>query len=209
MLVLDENGKLIDTLAERNEEIKQKLEPVLKDFLQEKREMLVLKKPIKLGFRFSKQLWQVLSEYGQMSAEDVARLDYETLNDYWLKYLSLTAHYNRYFELVDNKQLFMVFMGINDRIWKHLANHDDEDIRNLICTMNSAFTGLGFIATESGNSDTKATNSRLGAKGVGHDMVSATEEMIAQAVTSRTPNELNKEIDRYLGGKLLGSNKKL
>lgn len=205
MLVLGEHGNTIDTLAERNEEIKQTLEPVLEDFLREKQQMLALKKPIKLGFRFSKQLWQVLAEYGQMSAEDVAKLDYETLNDYWLKYLSLTAYYNKFFELVDNKQLFMVFMGINDRIWKQLATHDDEDIRNLICTMNTAFTGLGFIATESGNSDTRATNSRLGAKGVGHDVVSASEDMITQAITSRTPNELNKEIERLLGTKFIGS----
>lgn len=207
MLMLDENGNIIDTLSERNEEIKEKLEPVLDEFLREKKQMLALKKPIKLGFRFSKQLWQVLSEYGRMGAEQVAKLDYETLNDYWLKYLSLTAYYNRYFELVDNKQLFMVFMGINDRIWKQLSNHEDEDIRNLICTMNTAFTGLGFIATESGNSDSRATNNRLGAKGVGHDVVSASEEMIAQAVGSRSPNELNKEIERLLGNKYIEGKK--
>lgn len=207
MLVLDEKGNVTDTLEERNEEIKQKLERVLEAFLAEQSEMLKLKKPIKLGFRFSKQLWQVLAEYGQMSAEDVARLDYETLNNYWLNYLSLTAYYNRYFELVDNKQLFMVFMGINDRIWKQLANHEDEDIRNLICTMNTAFTGLGFIATESGNSDTRATNSRLGAKGVGHDVVSASEDMVVNAIGTRSVNELNKEIERLLGTKYIGGKK--
>ena len=198
----DENGNVVDQLKDRNEEIKEKLEPILSAFVIEKNEMLKMKKPVKLGFRFTKQLLNVLSSYGQMSAEKVAQLDFDTINDYWLKYLELTAYYNLFFEIVDNKQLFMMFMGINDRIYRQLMNHEDEDIRNLMCTINSSYIGLGYVASESGNADSKAVTARLGAKGVGHDVVSASEEMVAQAVAHRTPNEIAKDIERLIGVKV-------
>jgi hypothetical protein len=201
-ITIDENGNVVDQLKDRNEEIKEKLEPILSAFVVEKNEMMKMKKPVKLGFRFTKQLLNVLSSYGQMTAEKVAQLDFDTINDYWLKYLELTAYYNLFFEIVDNKQLFMMFMGINDRIYKQLMNHDDEDIRNLMCTINSSYIGLGYVASESGNADSKAVTARLGAKGVGHDVVSASEEMVAQAVATRTPNELAKDLERIMGVKI-------
>lgn len=201
-ITIDENGNVVDQLKDRNEEIKEKLEPILSAFVIEKNEMMKMKKPVKLGFRFTKQLLNVLSSYGQMSAEKVAQLDFDTINDYWLKYLELTAYYNLFFEIVDNKQLFMMFMGINDRIYKQLMNHEDEDIRNLMCTINSSYIGLGYVASESGNADSKAVTARLGAKGVGHDVVSASEEMVAQAVATRTPNELAKDLERIMGVKI-------
>ena len=66
-------------------------------------------------------------------------------------------------------------------------------------SINDSFVGLGFTASESGNADSKATKIRLGAKDVGHSVVSASEELAAQAVTGKTPQELEREMNRILG----------
>ena len=202
MKAYDENGNIIDFLAERNKEIIERLASVLQEFLAEKELILKSKRAEKLGYRFAKQMQLVLSTYGQMTAEQVTEINYEILNDFWQKYLELTAYYNRYFEIVDNKQLFMLFCGINDRIYHMLEKSQDEDIQNLMATINSAFVGFGFIAGESGNANTTATKMRLGAKDVGHNVVSATDDMIAMQIVKKTPIELDRELKAILGSDL-------
>lgn len=194
----DENGNLIDYLAVRNEEIKEKLQPALDMFLAEnaKSNKMGFKK---FGYRLSTQLDNVLRSYGLMSADEVANIDYETIEDYWNKFRDLIAYYNLYFEIVANKQLLQGFMRINNRIYSQLEKHQDEDIRSLMISINDSFVGLGFIASESGNADSKATKTRLGAKDVGHSVVSASEELAVQAVTGKTPLELEREMAQILG----------
>lgn len=187
MLVYDENGNLIDTLEERNKDIMEKLAPVLETFLAEKKALMAMKRPERLGYRFSKQLYRVLASYGIMSATDFASIDYDILNDYWNKYLDLTAYYNTYFEIVDNKQLFMAFMGISSRQYRELEHHSDGDIVDLMNTINTAFIGLSFMAAESGNASDRAIKTRLEAKDHGHDMISATEEMAVKALAGERP----------------------
>lgn len=210
MRVIDTDGKEIDLLEKRNDEIKAKLQPILDNFLKEKDDMMILKKPVNLGYRFTKQLHYVLSTYGQMSAENVARLDYETINDMWQKYLALTAYYNRYFDIADSKQLFMTFAGLNTRIYAKLENHEDEDIRNLMQTINDGLIGLAFSQSESGNSSPQAVKQRLGAKNAGHSVVSASEELIADKLTQHsTPLEIQRQVEAITGEKvkLLGDKK--
>lgn len=208
MITLDENGQQIDFLAKRNEEIKDRLSDTLKEFLAEKTILLNSKKGANLGYRFAKQIYTVLSSYGMMTAENVSMLDYETINDYWLKYLDLTAYYNKYFEIVDNKQLFMAFMGVNSRQFAQLEKSQDEDIANLMLMINNAFIGLGFVAGESGNANPQAVKQRLGASGAeGHNIISATEEKITDALGGRkTSHELDRELALILGQntKLIG-----
>jgi hypothetical protein len=158
---LDENFEPIDRLAIRNEEIKGRLNEVLNEFLEEKKTNNALKIKEKLGYRFAKQIYLALSEYPRMTPEQFFDLTYEDIEDYWVKYLEFTAYYNRHFEIVDNKQLFMAFMGINSRQYAELESSDDEDIKSLMNSINSTFIGLGFVAGESGNSDSKATAQRM------------------------------------------------
>lgn len=200
MIIIDENGVEIDVLGERNENIKERLKPILEQFLSEKKSMLAFKKPVNLGYRFSKQIYSVLATYPKMTAEDFVRLDYETLNDYWLKYLDLTAYYNMYFEIVDNKQLLMAFIGINSRQYKDLENHENEDIRDLMCMINNAFIGLGFIANESGNANSTATMGRLQTKGDGHGLVKESDSQLINAVSKRTPQDTLRELANIIGG---------
>ena len=197
-IILDENGNPIDYLAVRNEEIKEKLNPALNMFLEEnkKSNKMGFKK---FGYRLALQLDNALRTYGLMSADEVANIDYETIEDNWNKFRDLIAHYNLYFEIVANKQLFCAFMRINNRIYSQLEKHQDDDIRSLMISINDSFVGLGFTASESGNADSKATKIRLGAKDVGHSVVSASEELAVQAVTGKTPLELEREMAQILG----------
>lgn len=209
-IIFDENNNPIDELAERNAEIKDKLAPTLAEFIEEKERMMALKKPAKLGYQFTKQIYLVLAGYGLMSAEKFVELDYDDIYELWLKYLDLTAYYNRYFEIVDNKQLFCAFAGLNTRQYAELERSDNEDIKNLMITINNAFVGLGFVAGESGNADVKAVSSRLRANGeAGHSVISASEDKLIEKVDQRSPADLERQLAAIMGGssKLLGGAK--
>lgn len=200
-VILDgETHEPIDELAERNEEIKEKLDDILQEFITEKETNKALKVKEKLGYRFAKQIFLVLNEYPRMTPEKFAELDYEDIQDYWLKYQELTAYYNRYFEIVDNKQMFESFCGINNRQYAELENSDDEDIKNLMCSINSTFIGLGFVAGESGNADVKATSQRMRTKGEGHNLITASEDKLLEKVEPKSPLELERQLASIMGG---------
>ena len=204
-VIYDENGNAIDELADRNDEIREKLEPILEEFLAEQKANAYSKRPPKLGYRFTKQIYLVLAGYGQMTADKFLSLDYDDIHNYWLKYLELTAYYNRYFEIVDNKQLLCAFMGINTRQYGELEKSDDDDIRGLMNSINSTFVGLGFVATESGNADSRAVSVRLRANGeAGHSVISATEDKIINNSEELSPLEIQRQLEGVLGKKLLG-----
>ena len=205
-VVLDENDNVIDELAERNEEIKAKLNEVLQEFIEEKENNKALKVKEKLGYRFAKQIFLALNEFPRMTAEQFSALTYDDINDFWAKYLALTAYYNRYFEIVDNRQLLQAFMGINSRQFAELENSDDEDIKSLMNSINSAFIGLGFVAGESGNADVKATNQRMRTKGEGHNLITASEDEFIKNSETKSPLELERQLELIMGGsaKFLG-----
>lgn len=204
-IVLDENGNVIDELAIRNEEIKEKIAPVLKEFLDEKKATMMMKKAPKLGYQFTKQIYLALAGYGFMSADRYLELEYDDLYDYWMKYLELTAYYNRYFEIVDNKQLFCAFCGINSRQYSELEKSKDDDIRNLMNAINSSFIGLGFVAGESGNADIKAINTRLRANGeAGHSVISAVEDKALEQGEKQSSNDIMKQLALITGNKFDG-----
>lgn len=195
----DENNKVVDILDERNKQIIEKLTPVVEGLLAEK------KGRNKIGYRFMKQLQLEFANYGQMELDLVARMNFETLNHFWTKFLELIAYYNRFFEVVDNKQIFMLYCGVNDDIYSQWEQSDDEKLRNLMKTINSSFIGFAFLASESGNASPNAVKTRLSAKSVGHSVVSANDEMISQAIATRTPYELDRELKAILG---IAGNKK-
>lgn len=205
--IIGEDGNPVDVLAEKNEEIKQSLSSVLGEFIVEKETNRTLKVKEKLGYRFAKQIFLELSKYPRMKVDEFIDLSYEDIEDFWLKYLELTAYYNRYFEIVDNKQLFQAYMGINSRQYAELEEHEDEDVRSLMNSINSAFVGLGFVAGESGNADAKATTQRMRTKGEGHNLISASEDKMIETIEQKSPSDYIAQVDALLGGnvkKLIG-----
>lgn len=201
-IVVDENGNVVDELAKRNEEIKEKLDGILQEFIAEKETNKALKVKEKLGYRFAKQIFLVLNEYPRMTAEKFAELDYDDIEDMWQKYSALTAYYNRYFEIVDNRQLLQSFMGINSRQFAELENSEDEDIKSLMNSINSTFIGLGFVAGESGNADVKATSQRMRTKGEGHSLITASEDKMLEKVEGKSPLELERQLASIMGGEI-------
>lgn len=201
-IVVNENGNVVDELAKRNEEIKEKLDGILQEFIAEKETNRALKVKEKLGYRFAKQIFLVLNEYPRMTAEKFSELEYDDIEDYWAKYLALTAYYNRYFEIVDNRQLLQSFMGINSRQFAELENSEDDDIKSLMNSINSTFIGLGFVAGESGNADVKATSQRMRTKGEGHSLITASEDKILEKVEGKSPLEMERQLASIMGGEI-------
>ena len=159
-----------------------------------------MKKQPKLGYRFMKQIMLQLAQYPQMKPEDFVDLDYETVNHYYLKFSELIAYYNRYFEIVDNKNIFMRYMGIDVRQYEILEEHDDEKIQSVMRMVNGDYVGLGWVAGESGEADVKATTSRLRASGgAGHSVTTASEDKLIEKVEPQSSAQMMTLLNSIVG----------
>lgn len=192
------DGKTMEFLDYKNDKIKGELEDILQDFLKE--QLLDKSGRKKFGFRILCQIEDCLGKYGRMSADEFVNLSAEDIEDLWWHFHSLMAYFNRYFEIVPNRQSFMLYARINSRQYKQLMESQDEDIRSVIAFIEDRLIGKGFSAGESGNANDKAVMNRLKSADVGHNVVSASEERVINAVVGKTPQELEREMKAILGG---------
>ena len=195
-----EEGRFVEINEYKNDEIKKKLEGVLGDFLTEQRLDKTGRK--RFGFRLLQQIEDCLGEYGRMGADEFVNLTAEDIDYLWLKFHSLIAYYNRFFEIVPNRQSFMLYARINSRQYKQLMDSKDEDMRSVISFIEDRLVGKGFSASESGNANEKAVMGRLKSADVGHNVVSASEEKAIQAITGKTPLELERKLQQITGGSI-------
>ena len=150
-IVLDENGNVIDELAVRNEKIIANLEEKIEKLRMEKN--ADLKGKSRFGFRAMMQIENELMQTSMMSAEKFVELDYDDIEYYWRSFHSLMSHYNMIFEIVPTRQTFMLYLGINSRMYKQLlkgGEHGDEDIKDLMTFIEDRLVGKAFTASESG-----------------------------------------------------------
>ena len=193
---IEVDGKTVEFLDYKNEQVITNLTPIMEEFkAQDKKAMLK-----KFGFRALMQIENELGKYGRMSADEFVNLTADDIDDLWWHFHSLMAYYNRFFEIVPNLQSFMLYARINLRQYKQLKESQDEDIRSAIAFIEDRLIGKGFSASESGNADGKAVMNRLKSADVGHNVVSASEDKLIQAVTPKTPLELGRELQSILGG---------
>ena len=200
-LTYDENGEVVDYLAERNEEIKAHLQGRIDTLIAEQE--LDKKGKRKYGFRAMMQIEDELMKSPLMSAEKFASLDCDDVEYYWRSFHSLIADYNMYFEIVPTKQTFMLYMGINSRMYKKLlrgGDNEDEDIKDFMEFIEDRLVGKAFTAGESGNADVKAVSSRLSAKDVGHSVISASEDKLIDEVAKRSPTDMLRQLEMITGG---------
>lgn len=191
-----ENGKTVEFLDHKNQEVVDNLQEVLSSFLvKEKGDKFK-----KFGFMMQMQIENELGKYGRMTAEEFVNLTADDIDDLWWHFHSLMAYFNRYFEIVPNRQSFMLYARINSRQYKQLMESQDEDIRSVIAFIEDRLIGKGFSAGESGNANDKAVMNRLKSADVGHNVVSASEERVINAVVGKTPQELEREMKAILGG---------
>lgn len=198
-IIIDENGNEIDILAERNEQIKAKLEETVKNFKNEEKYDRTGRK--RFGFRLLMQIEDELSVYGFITPEEFTTITADDIDYLWRSFHKLMAHFNKFFEIVPNRQTFLLFARMNSRQYKMLMEHQDEDIRSSILAIEDRLIGKGFSAGENGNTNDKAVMGRLKSAGVGHNVVSASEDKMIQAVANKTPIELERELAQLLGTK--------
>lgn len=198
-VTIDENGKVVDFLAERNEAIKANLKPAFQILLEERDSDRKGKK--KLGNRMRQQINNELNKQPLMTAQEFSRLDSQDIRYYWNSYYELICYYTLYFEIVPNRQEFMKYMGINSRQYEQLEGHENEEIRAAIIFVEDSLKQEGYSGGENGNADAKAIGMRLAARGMdGHSVVSAGEEMLAEKVAeAATPFELQQKMKAILG----------
>ena len=198
-LTYDENGEVVDYLAERNEAIKANLLPAFQILLDERDGDRNGRK--RLGNRMLMQINNELNKQPRMTAQRFVSIDADDIYNYWNAYYSLMCHYTLYFEIVPNRQSFLKYCGLNSRQYEQLQEHNDEEIRCAILFVEDSLKQEGFSAGENGNADAKAIGTRLAAKKDGHSMVSAGEEMLAEKVAeAATPLELQRRMQALLGG---------
>ena len=162
-----------------------------------------LKGKSRFGFRAMMQIENELMQTPMMSAEKFVELDYDDIEYYWRSFHSLMSHYNMIFEIVPTRQTFMLYLGINSRMYKQLlkgGEHGDEDIKDLMTFIEDRLVGKAFTASESGNADAKAVSTRLRAKDVGHDVISASEDKLLEKVEAPSELDLMRQLKSVLGG---------
>lgn len=194
-VVIDENGNIIDELANRNEEIKTRLQPFVEQLSAEKSG----NKKAKLGYKIGFLLDDAFRSYGLMKVDDFIELTADKIEYFWNNFRALITHYVILFDVVVNKQDFCSYMGITVSQLEQLENSDDEDVKRLMSSINDSFIGLAFKAGETGGADVGALKQRLGAKKQGHSVISAKEEMIAEAMVTRPSETMMKEAMSLLG----------
>lgn len=200
-IVLDENGNIIDELANRNEEIIANLKDKIEELRMEKN--ADLKGKSRFGFRAMMQIENELMQTSMMSAEKFIELEYDDIEYYWRSFHALMSHYNMIFEIVPTRQTFMLYLGINSRMYKQLLNggeNNDEDIKELMTFIEDRLVGKAFTASESGNADAKAVSTRLRAKDVGHDVISASEDKLLEKVDAPSELDLMRQLRSVIGG---------
>lgn len=198
IVTYDENGNVVDFLAERNEEIINSLEFEFGVLLKEKEGDKKGNK--RLGNRMMQQINKVLNKQPKMTVQQFSNIDAHDIYYYWNSFYDLMCNYTLYFEIVPNRQAFIKYAGLNSRQYEELGSSMDDEIREAIVFIEDSLKQEGFSGAENGNADVKAVGFRMTAKNDGHSIVSAGEEMVAQAIAVETPMELKKRIERIANG---------
>lgn len=206
-IVVDENGNVIDELKLRNEAIILSLAEVLEEFRM--REASEGKSKRNYGFQMLQFIEDRLNECCPlMTAEQFANLDVDDLDYYWKRFHNLITYYNRYFEIVPNRQMFMSYLGVNSRMYAHLkkgGDTQDEVLADTMLFIDDKLMGKGYSAGESGNANAKALSKRLSASGMaGHEVISAVEDKALEKAVAPSSLDLERQLAAIMGG-----NKKL
>lgn len=187
-----DNGETIEYLDQKNNEVIDSLQEIIKDFKSKEAKDKSGRK--KFGFMLSMQIEDTLGKYGRMSADEFVNLTADDIDDLWWHFHSLMAYFNRYFEIVPNRQSFMLYARINSRQYKNLMESKDEDMRSVIAFIEDRLVGKGFSAGESGNANDKAVMNRLRTADAGHNLVSASEERVIKTFDKPSPEEILKKV---------------
>lgn len=201
-IAIDEQGNVIDELKIRNEEIIKSLAEVLEEFRD--KDALNTKSRKNYGFQMLQFIEDELNERCPLlSPEKFVELDVDDLDYYWKRFHNLITYYNRYFEIVPNRQMFMSYLGCNSRMYAQLkkgGENKDELIADTMLFIDDKLMGKGYSAGESGNADSKAISKRLSASGMaGHEVISASEDKLIEKAEASTPAQMMTLLNSIVG----------
>lgn len=201
-IVIDEQGNVIDELKTRNEEIIKSLAEVLEDFRD--KDALNTKSRKNYGFQMLQFIEDELNERCPLlSPDEFVELDVDDLDYYWKRFHNLITYYNRYFEIVPNRQMFMSYLGCNSRMYAQLkkgGENKDEIIADTMLFIDDKLMGKGYSAGESGNADPKAISKRLSASGMaGHEVISASEDKLIEKAEAKSPAQMMNWLSSIVG----------
>ena len=192
------DDEIIEYLDAKNEKVIESLEEIILEFKAKEQKDKSGRR--KFGFMCLMQIENELGRYGRMSADEFVTLTADDIEDLWWHFHSLMAHFNRFFEIVPNRQSFLLYARLNSRQYKQLMESKDEDMRSVIDFIEDRLVGKGFSAGESGNANDKAIINRLRTQDAGHNLVTASEERVINKINEKpTPNELLKRINNIVG----------
>lgn len=201
-IVTDEQGNVIDELKIRNKEIIESLAEVLEEFRD--KDALNTKSRKNYGFQMLQFIEDELNERCPLlSPEKFVELDADDLDYYWKRFHNLITYYNRYFEIVSNRQMFMSYLGCNSRMYAQLkkgGENKDELIADTMLFIDDKLVGKGYSAGESGNADSKAISKRLSASGMaGHEVISASEDKLLEKVEPQSSAQMMTLLNSIVG----------
>lgn len=196
--VYNDKGEPVDLLELKNQQICENLLATINDFKEREKK----DKFKKFGFMLLMQIENELGKYGRLTAEEFTSLTADDIEDLWWHFHSLMAHFNLFFEIVPNRQSFMLYARINSRQYKQLMESKDDDIISVINFIEDRLIGKGFSAGESGNANDKAVMNRMSARGDGHGLVKESEGRIIDSVSESTPTELKRRLSAIMKGEV-------
>ena len=93
-----------------------------------------------------------------------------------------------------NKQLLCAFLEIDEDTYAEFLTDSKYD--TVFKSIESSFIGGGFVASESGLSDTKAVINRLQTKGAGHNLIKNPDNITIINHNKLDDNSIQKRLDR-------------
>ena len=172
MITLKEDGEVY-TLDEKNQEILNNLEPVLKIQVDKKNANMYLKKPmpLKFGSVITNKLLELLRTYGLLKEEILLDITADDLRDNYLHFMALVNKISEDIEITPTKPLFCAYMGITTKIFNKLEKSGDDEVKRWVDAINGDFTHSIFDSSLHGNASEKTALAFASTKEYGQETV--------------------------------------
>lgn len=161
------------SLADKNKEIFERLQPVLDIQLKKKEQNMYLKKPfqLKFGAVINNKLLELFRSYGLMDDGDIETLDADDLKDFYLHFMELVNEISESIEITPTKPLFCAYMGITTKIFNRLEKSSDLEVKKWVDAINGDFVHSIFDSSLQGNGSEKTALTFASTKEYGQETV--------------------------------------
>ncbi len=164
-----EDGKAL-TLAERNDQIYNKLKSTIKKQAQKEMEASSSKLG-KFSAVVSSKLLEILRTYPLLTYEDVQVLTGADLQDYYVNFMELVNRIGEDLEFTPTKPLFCAYMGITTNIFNSFETNPDATVRMWVDAINGDLTHSLMESSLHGNANTQVALAYAATKNYGQEIV--------------------------------------